>query len=55
MENVDIVKNEELDFSNFTLQELSEQLSLINTKHKLVRIVATALLNGRLTERDLEV
>lgn len=55
MENVDITKNEELDFCNFTLQELSEQLSSINTKHRLAHIVAKALLNGRLTERDLEV
>lgn len=45
----------ELDFNNFTLHELAEQLESTTTKYKLARIIAKALLQNRLTEYDLEV
>lgn len=43
----------ELDFNNFTLHELAEQLETTHSKYKLARIIAKAMLENRLTEYDL--
>lgn len=56
MENIDLTaENEaELDFNNFSIHELAQQLEDTNTKYHLARIVAKALLSRRLNEYDLE-
>lgn len=55
MDNIDLsAENEaELDFNNFSLHELAEQLESTHSKYKLARIIAKAMLDGRLTEYDL--
>ncbi|AFN69755.1 hypothetical protein Aes012_125 [Aeromonas phage Aes012] len=56
MENIDLTaENEaELDFNNFSIHELAQQLEDTNTKYHLARIIAKALLSRRLNEYDLE-
>ncbi|MGR2462529.1 hypothetical protein ACUX4R_27060 [Salmonella enterica] len=56
MENIDLTaENEaELDFNNFNIHELAQQLEDTNTKYHLARIIAKALLSRRLNEYDLE-
>lgn len=56
MENIGLTaENEaELDFNNFSIHELAQQLEDTNTKYHLSRIIAKALLSRRLNEYDLE-
>lgn len=56
MENIDLTaENEaELDFNNFSIHELAQQLEDTNTKYHLARIIAKALLSRRLNKYDLE-
>ncbi|UOX40516.1 hypothetical protein UGMREWDR_CDS0210 [Aeromonas phage GomatiRiver_11] len=56
MENIDLTAEmeAELDFNNFSIHELAQQLEDTNTKYHLARIIAKALLSHRLTEYDLE-
>ena len=56
MENINLTaENEaELEFNNFSIHELAQQLEDTNTKYHLARIIAKALLSRRLNEYDLE-
>lgn len=45
----------ELEYDNFSLSELADQLESTQTKYRLARIVAKALLDKRITEHDINM